>query len=97
MQMGSSCAAGRADVTDDIAASDYFSLLYREFRHVQIDGFQTLAVIDCHGAAAQIIGFNDFHDSRGDGMDGRTCRSALIEARMIFAGRLSVVVTRNAE
>ncbi len=90
-------AAGGTNVADDVSLFDDGAFGHGELGHVQVDGFETLAVIDTDGAAVQIPVMHDLDDACVDRVDGSAGGRALIEAAMEIAGGFTVHVALHAE
>jgi hypothetical protein len=73
------------------------TLLNREMRHMQVDGFESLTVIESDGAATQIERSYDLHVTRSHSMDGAIGRGTLIDASVEISSCLSVVQALNTE
>ncbi len=90
-------AAGGTNVADDIGRGDFLAFLGGEGRHVQVDGFHALSVVNGNGAAAQIVFFDDLHNSCGNGMNGRSGRAALVNPGVKITGGLAILQAHRSE
>lgn len=60
----------------------YFGL---EGRHVEIDGFDSLAVVNGHSSTAQIPLLHNLHNTSGDGVNGCSSGASLIDTGVEIA------------
>ena len=75
MQMWTICAPGRAHVSNHVADRNVLTFLRSGFRHVQINGFHALPVVDSYRAAMQVELANDSNYACGYGMNGCSGRA----------------------
>src|ERR1700686_2304421 len=66
-------------------------------RHVQVHGFEALAVIDADGVAEDVEFLRKRDGASSDRANRFAFRSALVEAAVVLAGRFAVVEALDAE
>src|SRR4030095_11922936 len=65
--------------------------------HVEVHGFESLAVVDANSIAKHVELFRKRDGARGDRADRFALGRTLVHAAVVFAGGLSVVKTLHAE
>jgi hypothetical protein len=73
------------------------SLFHSKLRHMQIDRFEALAMIESDRAAAQIERLNDLYIAGGDGVNRAAGGRSLIDTGMKIAGWPAIVQSFNTE
>src|SRR5262245_31537526 len=97
VKMRASGAAGGASVSEDVAALNLRARRYDEFGHVEIHGFEALAVVNADGVAEHIKFLRESDSACCDRADGFAGWRALVNAAVIFAGSFTVVKTFDAK
>jgi len=82
---------GGTDVTDNITRGHMLTFFGLKSGHVQIDGFNALAMIDGDRAATQVPLLNNFDNAGSDGMNRRAGRAELVDAGVKIARQFSVM------
>src|SRR5689334_21867429 len=97
MQMRTRRTPGRAHVSDNRSGSYALPLPDSESRHVHINRFKSLAVVNGHRSPAEPEHPHDPHCSAGRGMNRPALSSALIDTAVIIAGGFTVMQTGGPE
>jgi len=90
-------AAGGTGVSKDVTALDLRTRSNDESGHVEIHGFQALAVVNADGVAEYVKLLRESDGACGHCAYGFIGGRALVDAAMIFPGGLSVMKALDAK